>query len=249
MAKQKGIIKLEGTIGDITFYKSMDGHLARAKGGVSAERIKTDPAFVRTRENGSEFKLAAQSGKLLRDSIRPLLMNATDSRVTSRLTKIMSNIAKQDTTSVRGARAASVGISTANGKNYLKLFNFNLDSILGTVLFKTWSINYVTGVVTLPNITPTTDIIAPAGATHFTISGGEEIINFGTATYDFKLTNVVNAAIGTTAVPVVLTPTALPAGTGTKLFFLKIEFFQMVNSVQYSLKNGKFDSLAIIDVS
>jgi hypothetical protein len=29
MARQKGIIKLDGTIGDITFYKSKDVHLAR----------------------------------------------------------------------------------------------------------------------------------------------------------------------------------------------------------------------------
>ena len=34
MAKQTGIIKLKGTIGDISFYKSADGHLARSKGGV-----------------------------------------------------------------------------------------------------------------------------------------------------------------------------------------------------------------------
>ena len=52
MARQKGIIKLEGTIGDISFYKSKDGHLARTKGGVDAERIQNDPAFQRTRENG-----------------------------------------------------------------------------------------------------------------------------------------------------------------------------------------------------
>ncbi len=31
MARQKGIIKLKGTIGDITFYKTQDGHLAREK--------------------------------------------------------------------------------------------------------------------------------------------------------------------------------------------------------------------------
>ncbi|MBS3993278.1 MAG: hypothetical protein KGZ87_06150 [Bacteroidetes bacterium] len=41
MAKQKGIIKLKGTIGDITFYKTQDGHLAREKGGVDGQRIKT----------------------------------------------------------------------------------------------------------------------------------------------------------------------------------------------------------------
>jgi hypothetical protein len=34
MAKQMGIIKLQGTIGDINFYKSQDGYMAREKGGV-----------------------------------------------------------------------------------------------------------------------------------------------------------------------------------------------------------------------
>ena len=45
MAKQTGIIKLKGTIGDISFYKSADGHLARSKGGVDKNRIANDPAF------------------------------------------------------------------------------------------------------------------------------------------------------------------------------------------------------------
>ena len=66
MAKQKGIIKLEGTIGDITFYKSQDGYLAREKGGIDANRIASDPAFQRTRENGSEFGAAGKAGKMLK---------------------------------------------------------------------------------------------------------------------------------------------------------------------------------------
>ena len=53
MARQVGIIKLEGGIGDISFYKTKDGHLARTKGGVDGKRIANDPAFQRTRENGS----------------------------------------------------------------------------------------------------------------------------------------------------------------------------------------------------
>src|SRR5207253_10195161 len=31
MARQKGIIKLKGKIGDLSFYKTQDGHLAREK--------------------------------------------------------------------------------------------------------------------------------------------------------------------------------------------------------------------------
>jgi hypothetical protein len=69
MARQKGIIKLKGTIGDITFYKTQDGHLAREKGGIDASRIKTDPAFQRTRENGSEFGRAGKAGKVLRTAL------------------------------------------------------------------------------------------------------------------------------------------------------------------------------------
>ena len=52
MARQSGIIKLEGKIGDLSFYKTRDGFLAREKGGVEADRIKNDPAFALTRKDG-----------------------------------------------------------------------------------------------------------------------------------------------------------------------------------------------------
>lgn len=81
MARQTGIIKLKGTLGDISFYKSSDGHLARTKGGVDANRIANDPAFQRTRENGSEFGRAGKGGKVIRNAIRVLLQNAKDKRV------------------------------------------------------------------------------------------------------------------------------------------------------------------------
>lgn len=65
MVRQKGIIKLKGTIRDITFYKTQDGHLPREKGGIDANRIKNNPAFQRTLENGSEFGRAGKAGKIL----------------------------------------------------------------------------------------------------------------------------------------------------------------------------------------
>lgn len=104
MARQKSIIKLDGTIGDITFYKSKDGYLAREKGGVPADRIKNDPAFQRTRENGSEFGRAGKSGKVLRNSIRALLQNSSDSRMVSRLTQQMVKVIQMDETNPRGQR-------------------------------------------------------------------------------------------------------------------------------------------------
>lgn len=78
MAKQKGIIKLEGTIGDITFVKTKDGYIAKEKTGLTGERIANDPAFQRTRENGAEFGRAGKAGKMLRTAFRSLLQNAAD---------------------------------------------------------------------------------------------------------------------------------------------------------------------------
>jgi hypothetical protein len=64
MARVESLIKLNGTIGDLSFYKSKSvGYQARMKTGVSGDRIANDPAFARTRENGSEFGRAQQEGK------------------------------------------------------------------------------------------------------------------------------------------------------------------------------------------
>ena len=90
MARQNGIIKLKGTIGDITFYKTKDGHLAKEKGGIDAKRVATHPALYRTLENGAEFRRAGKAGKMLRTAFRTLLINSADSIMVSRLTQSMT---------------------------------------------------------------------------------------------------------------------------------------------------------------
>ncbi|HYK56953.1 MAG TPA: hypothetical protein VEV15_10835, partial [Flavisolibacter sp.] len=83
MAKQRGIIKLEGTIGDITFQKTQDGYLAKEKTSIPASRIATDPAFQRTRENNAEFGRAGKAGKALRNALRGALQKTADGRMVS----------------------------------------------------------------------------------------------------------------------------------------------------------------------
>lgn len=80
MAKQSGILPIEGTIENMTFYKTEDGFKIRKKGGVSKERIMSDPAYARTRENLNQFGLNASAGKLIRASIATLLKKGKDSR-------------------------------------------------------------------------------------------------------------------------------------------------------------------------
>ena len=98
MAKNSSLFKIEGTLDNVTFYKSADGYFVRTKGGVSKHRIMNDPAFVRTRENGTS------SGKLLRDAVSSFVFKAKDSKLSSRLMKVMSDIKNQDLVSARGER-------------------------------------------------------------------------------------------------------------------------------------------------
>lgn len=249
MARQNGILKIEGTLENLTFYKTQDGNLVKTKGGVSGDRIASDPTFQRTRENGAEFGNAATAGKLLRDAIRNLMLNASDNRVTSRITQVMTNIKNNDTTSVRGKRTVAVGVGVAAGRALLKGLNFNDSAILGAILYKPYAVNTTTGVITIAGLVPQTDVVFPTGATHMSLTGAMGNINFATGVFDVRLTNVLNLAINATSTAVTLTPTAVPAGTGTRIFLLKIEFFQLMNGVQYALKNGAYNSLAIIETA
>jgi len=168
MAKQKGILKIEGTMSGMTFYKKDGQFLVKEKSHISADKIAKDSAFARTRENNSEFGAA---GKMLRDSLRSMMLNAADSLVTSRVTQLMFKELKLDATSVRGARKPATGLGLATGKALLKGFNFNINSFLSGVLYKSFVVTLATAVITITGLVPSTDIAFPQGATHLFISG------------------------------------------------------------------------------
>ena len=248
MARQTGLLKIKGTLDNVTFYKSKDGHLAKMKTSLDGERIKNDPSFAETRENGSEFGSIATSGKLFRDSLRNITANVSDNKLLTRVTQVLAKVKNLDSTSIRGARNVGVGIGNATAKALLKGFEFNSNALLASMLYKPYTLVPATGVITIAGLVPATDVVFPAGATHMSLTGGYANLNFATGVVDFKMTNILNLAINAPSTAVTLTPTAVPAGTGTKIYLLKIEFFQLVNGVQYSLKNGSFNALRIIEV-
>ncbi len=250
MARQTGIIKIKGTIGGMTFYKtSADGHLVREKGGIEKSRIMNDPAFQRTRENGSEFGRAGRAGKILRTSLRPLLINSADTRMVSRLTQRMIKVLQADQTSDRGLRNIIDGEA-----ELLAGFEFNLRGKLGTSLYApfTSSINRATGdlSVTIPAFVPANMLVAPTGTTHYkVISAGTEV-DFENES--FVLANSETAILpwnSATTAPITQVNSVPAASTKVLFLALGVEFFQEVNGSMYPLKNGAFNPLALIEVS
>ncbi len=249
MAKLKGILKIEGTLDELTFYKTQDGHLVKTKGGVSADRIANDPNFQRTRENGSEFGSSATAGKVLRNAVRNLMMNASDNRVTSRLTQVMTVIKNYDTTSARGERTVAIGIVDPAALALLKDFDFNDKAILSGVLFAPFIVTPATGEIAIPAFVPLNDIAYPGGATHVNMKAAYANVDFTNEISAIEYSPVTNLPIDGTNTPVSLVPAAVPAGAGTKFYLLLLEFFQEVNGIQYPLKNGAYNVLNIVEAA
>lgn len=249
MAKQKGIFKVEGTLDDVTFYKSKDGFMARTKGGVSADRIATDPAFVRTRENGAEFGRAGKAGKLFRTAFRVLLQNAADGRLVSRLLKEMMRVVKADASSARGQR------NVLDGElELLEGFECNANGKLSQTLFAPFeaSIDRTAGSLTIgvPAFVAINQIGAPAEATHFQIIAGGGEIDFEGESFNVETENSALLPLnGATSGPLNIS-FSVPANSTKPIFLLLgIAFYQQVNGSPYSLKNGAYNALAVVKVS
>ena len=249
MAKQKGIMPVKGTIGNLTFYKSQDGYLIREKGGVDAQRIANDPAFQRTRENGAEFGRAGKSGKLFRNAVRALAKNASDSKMVSRLTKLMHAVLKEDTTNTRGLRTVSDGnLALIDG------FEFNNNGKLGATLYApfTGTIDRVAGTlsVNIPAFIPANMLAAPSGATHFQLNVAGTEIDFAGNRYTVDLQSSEPLPIGNAVDAALDLQATVTANSALPLFLLVgVEFFQNVNAELKPLLNKAFNVLAVVKVS
>jgi hypothetical protein len=250
MARQQGLLKIDGTLGGMTFYRTKDGSIVKEQLQSTKSKFKSGPSYQRTRENAQEFGMAATSGKMLRDAIRSFMANAADSRVTARLTQVMSYILKEDTTSSRGQRSVAKGLTTINGKAFLRNFNFNNNAILGSVVFKQINLNTATGEILFTNLNPVNEIVFPQGATHVTFRNAFMSIDFTTGQAFVEYSDDHNLSLNGSAADLLLETNAVPTlNPGmNKIYLLAVEFFQEVNGVQYSLKNGAYNCLEIVDV-
>lgn len=249
MATQESLIKLKGKVGDLSFFKSKSGYQARAKGGVSADRIKNDPAYQRTRENNAEFAVVSNTSKLIRDTLRPMILQTSDAKMAIRLSSRIFKMLKADTESLRGERkvnASSFGI--------LRGFNFNGSASLSNTLFVNVipSIDRESGIVELnvPEINSEVHLNKPKAATHFRLSAGAALISLDHEIESSILQIAESNYQPTKAnlLPVVLS-TILPQGAvGPILLVLGLSFYQEVNGGYYSLNNGVFNTLSIVAV-
>lgn len=169
MGRQKGFIRLKGSLGGLTFYDQNGKPLVRTTGGVDGERIATDPQFKRTRENMSEFGGSAKVGKALRMGFAPVVKTMGTSTLAGRVTGLMSRVNKAGT-GLRGER----GFDIAGNAGLIEGFEFNPEVPLGSVFYAPYaapSFNANRDIVTwtVPDFNADSYLNVPGGATHFAL--------------------------------------------------------------------------------
>lgn len=259
MAKQSGLMRYNGTIGNVRHFKikGLQGDFAGLVGGPTGEQVLNDAVFERTRENMNEFGGSAKAGKSVRVALSQVIKQMSDPQMTGRLTAVMKKINLEDQTEARGYRA--ILISTQ--RQYLQGFAFDkrvsFEGIFNTPYSFEQNAARNEGTLTVPAFNPVNLINAPAGATHFRLINALACVsdfafNSTTGTYepldaennelsDVKysdyiellspVSNTIELAAALPGSPTISTDASV-------LFCIGIEFYQQVGPNYYLFNSG-----------
>jgi hypothetical protein len=248
MPKQVGLIKIKGTVDDLSFFSSQDGYMARKKGRFNADKLKNDPNYRQVRLNILEFTTGGNASRIFREAFTTELNKASDNRMISRLTQAMITVLQTDTGNDWGYRQVQSGDMAQ-----LVDFNFN-NAVPFSSIAKVKpevTINRATGQLTvaIPEHVPQEFIAVPsAGVTNYRFFAAAAAIDFDSGStisarqssaslsYDDNPTTAINLALPLT-----------PNSTLPLVVLLGIEFMRVVNGKSYlnSAKEAAVHVLAV----
>jgi hypothetical protein len=254
MARNKGIIRLEGKAGRLSFYKRKGVEIVREAGGPSARQMRTRKSMRRQRENINEFYHAASpASKTLRTSLkemRHLWHCDLSGFMTAFLRKVI-----QLGTEEPGKRS----LNLRTHKELLKDFRFNPDRSFEGVFKSQFDISVNAqrneAVLHVPAFDPLVCLDAPAGATHYRILFGMAVLSEYVFVQNGARYKANDPADGKSAVmysafsdvQIVSPPLTLiaslvsgivPLFTSAVILATGIEFYQQVGGMMYRLKEG-----------
>jgi len=249
MARQTGLFKMEGAIGDTIFYKTKQGYYARKKSTLEKDRFNSDPAFQHSRECSSEFGRASQAGHLLRDALQPLLQHASDDRMYQRLTREMMKVVRADTINPPGQRNAEDGDPAL-----LPGFEFNSAAPLAEILQKPHqvTIDRQTGeaAVSIAGFIPRTDVKSAGGATHLKLVMAVTEISFTIRSFRTSTSESAFISTGRQTPKAVRLAAAFTRETTLPVFLaLGIRYSLRTGSTLSPLNDEAYNPLALIAVS
>lgn len=239
MAKNVGVVQLQGNLGNLNFTKDGQVRQKPASRTVTAER---------TLENNSEFSTQAKATSLIGEAFRSCIANAKSRDWHNRLSKVSREVMKLDLTNPRGQR----GIIDDETSLY-QGFDFNGNAPIGRVMYAQISttLDRTTGTcqAIIPVLTPAVSIAAPQGATHVRYIACSSEVDFENGNLSAK--DAVSVFVTLNNLPqVAITLDLGVTENAAKPIFIGVglEFYQEVNGQKYLLQNGQFNPFQIVAV-
>jgi hypothetical protein len=246
MAKQKGPVKLSGTIGDLTFYESGNQHLVKLKNGPTREEVLTKKEYVRTLENSNEFGPCASAGKLIRTALELVGSHLTDPTMVNRLTERLTRVMQSDTASQRGTRRVQRG-----QLSILKNFEFLKEARMADSFFAPYEAAFDraigTGTITIPSFLPKASLVLPPHATRVKLVATALALDFEkgrtqkavSASEPLRLDNSLTEPITLTCA--FEAPTELPI-----ILVLGLQFMEEHEGFCYPMREKEYNATAIV---
>lgn len=247
-AKQFGTHRLTGTVGDVTYAQTKKGFIARERTKVNMEERKTAQNFQSWRDHTAEFGVMIKEAKAFRSAFTDLNWNVKNKGLVQQTMKMMNQVRKTDSVSLRGQRRASKGdLSLLSG------FDFTGNGSIETALNGgyTASFDRATGEVqvVVEAMIAGQRLATPPNATHYMVSLAAAAINFETESISKALVSSAKILISQDLVPATSLTASLPNNSTDPVFIaLKLEYFTEVNGNTYPVMNNASISSTVIGV-
>lgn len=246
MAKVISLLKISGTIGDLTIRQTQSGGVAGLKPGPSREQVLTSDRFDRTRRNAGDFKQVTKDATLLRRALGTAIDGVRLPLLSGNMNKLLHRVMAQDNHHNCGFRQTATGdISLLAG------FEFNnqlpLDNAL-PVQFE-HRLDAATGAlqVAIPTFIARRKKEFPPGATHLRITSCGAVVDFVHGCYANNIKTSDFLPLGKKTPDTICLEHRQKAASGEVLLHVMgIEFYTIINGTPALLKGGAMRILEVI---
>lgn len=247
MAKQSGIIRIEGSLEGLNFYMRKGKPVVRkAGGGFTRKSIKSKVSMVRVRENNSEFGRVSQAKKTFLQALKQMFGDFHEPELHGRMMKIFLNIKDEDTVSARGDRNLKEAFKNEKAGKLIQNFQVNpklsLPDSLGAVAQMDWPQHQLK----LKNVNPGN--LLSKKEQQLLLSFGILEFDFDSLKYHAEMAEPL--LLGPEDVPeeLVFTTAPLPKPASRKFAVLGVRIMEIVNGEAYPLKGPANFGVVILEM-
>lgn len=236
MGRQKGLIKISGTIGDINFFISKGmGYTRTAGGGFTREAILYSPRMHRIRKNNDEFGTCSSTKKQFRLALWSFLHGIKGRNLHSGMMQLFMNIKGLDAVSEHGNRQVLEGLRTAKGKRLLKQFDFMLQSSLTQYLITNSTFTWNTQRLHVSRFSPSLYKV-PKTATHVGVTLGLVDFDFYNLNYSLVVSPTRFIEVDAPITSFVLEPEQVMPPEHFGFAILGLRYYEVIEHEVYAFK-------------